>query len=225
MSEKTPPGRKFFDPKHPPSESTPETMEATRRDAPAAMRNREPILGVLERVLPDQGLVLEIAAGTGQHAAHFAPRFPGLDWQPSDPDPAMRDSIAAWGIEQGKRIFRPPLDLDVASEHWPVAKASAVLCINMIHISPWTCTQGLMRGAGRVLDVDGVLFLYGPYRVGGRHTADSNAAFDASLRDRDPDWGVRELEAVSSLAAEHGLELAETVNMPANNLSVIFKKI
>jgi len=195
-----------------------------RLDTPAAVRNREPILAVLERVLPDRGLVLEVASGTGQHAAHFAPRFPGLDWQPTDPDPLMRDSIAAWGVEGGRRIFRPPLDLDVASDPWPVSQAAAVLCINMIHISPWACTQGLMRGSGRVLIEGGVLYLYGPYRIGGRPTAESNAAFDASLKSRDPQWGVRDLEAVCDLAAEHGLKLAETVDMPANNLSVIFKK-
>jgi SAM-dependent methyltransferase len=195
-----------------------------RRVAASAERNRDPILAVLKRVLPAAGTVLEIASGTGQHAAHFAPRFPGLVWQPSDPDPDMRASIAAWVAGTPAANLRPPLDLDVCVGDWPLGKAAAVIAVNLIHIAPWDVCRALTEGAGRILDSGGVLFLYGPYKVDGRHTAPSNAAFDESLRRRDPAWGVRDLDDVAAAAAASGLDLADTVPMPANNLSVVFRK-
>ncbi len=193
-----------------------------RQFAPATQRNREPILEVLRRTLPSQGTVLEVASGTGEHAAFFAPQFPRLAWQPSDADPASRVSIAAWTA--GIDTVRPPLALDAASSAWPLSAADAVLCINMIHIAPWPATEGLVAGAARILPAGGLLFLYGPYKRDGRHTAPSNAAFDASLRARDPAWGVRDLGDVSALAAKAGFNLAEVVEMPANNLSVLFRR-
>ncbi|HEC14583.1 MAG TPA: DUF938 domain-containing protein [Rhodospirillales bacterium] len=195
-----------------------------KRDAPAARRNREPLLDVLEKVLPKSGLVLEIASGTGQHCAYFAPRFPALEWQPSDADADMRLSIAAWGREGGGTNLLAPLDLDVQEEPWPVDEADAVLCINMIHITPWPICCALMAGAGRVLGEGGVLVLYGPFRLEGRHTAPSNADFDRSLQSRNPEWGVRERAEVVGEAAKHGLILEEAVEMPSNNLSLIFRK-
>ena len=192
-----------------------------RQCAPAPERNKGPILEVLQRVLPQAGVVLEIASGTGQHAAHFAAALPHLVWQPSDADLRVHESIRAWTGELTN--VRSPVALDVR-EPWPLARADAVLCINMIHISPWVATLALIEGAGRVLPQGGVLFLYGPYRRFGRHTAPSNEAFDASLRARDPQWGVRDLEAVEECAAAAGLRLNEIVEMPANNLSVVFEK-
>jgi SAM-dependent methyltransferase len=197
------------------------TTEA-RRSAPAAERNKDPILAVLQRVLPQSGLVLEIASGTGQHVVHFARTLPGLTWQPSEPDPQMRQSIAGWLAETGPANVLPPLDLDVRRPEWPLDHADAMVCINMIHISPWEATEQLLAGCGRILHPGGVLYLYGPYRRGGRHTAPSNEAFDASLRQRDPQWGVRDLETVVEAANQHGLALSEVVEMPANNLSVVF---
>ena len=189
--------------------------------APAAERNKEPILEVLQRVLPDAGLVVEIASGTGQHVAHFAAALPELVGQPSDADLRVHESIRAW--TEGLTNVHPPVALDV-QHTWPLARADAVLCINMIHISPWEATLALIGGVGRLLSQGGVLFLYGPYRRFGRHTAPSNAAFDASLRATDPDWGVRDLEAVEELAAAAGFRVKEIVAMPANNLSVVFEK-
>jgi len=189
---------------------------------PAAARNRDPILAVLRRVLPEHGLVLEIASGSGEHVAHFAAALPALTFQPSDRDATMLDSIAAHAT--GLANVRPPVALDVTAPAWPVVRADALLCINMIHISPWRATEGLMAGAGRVLGNGGVLYLYGPYRIDGRHTAESNAAFDASLRAQDPEWGVRDLGDVGALAARHGLARVETVAMPANNFSVVFRR-
>lgn len=193
-----------------------------RRHAPATARNREPILGVLRRVLPPAGLVLEIAAGTGEHAACFAAALPAVAWQPTDPDACARASIAAWCA--GLSNVRAPLALDAASDGWPVARADAVVCINMVHIAPWSACEGLMRGAGRVLAPGGVMVLYGPFRVGGAHTAPSNAAFDAQLRAQDPAWGVRDIEAVAALAEAAGLALVERVPMPANNVMVVFRR-
>jgi len=195
-----------------------------RRYAPAAARNREPILAVLRRVLPPSGLVLEIASGTGEHVAHFARALPRLDWQPSDRDDGLFASIVAHGVDLTDGNLLPPLRLDAAASDWPVVRVDAVVCINMIHIAPWRACEGLMRGAGRVLATGGVLFLYGPYKVDGRHTAPSNATFDDSLRAQNPEWGVRDLGEVTALAAVHGLVLAETVEMPANNLSVVLRK-
>jgi SAM-dependent methyltransferase len=194
------------------------------RAAPAVARNRDPILQVLRRVLPAHGLVLEIASGTGEHAVHFARALPGIVWQPTDPDAAALRSIAAWREQAGLPNLRPPLEFDVTANTWPVERADAVVCINMIHISPWRSAEGLVAGAGRVLGPGGVLFLYGPYKEDGRHTAPSNEAFDADLRARNPEWGVRDLGDVIALAASHGLDFAERVAMPANNLSVVFRR-
>ena len=195
-----------------------------RRTAPAADRNKEPILAVLRRVLPESGLVVEIASGTGQHIVHFARALPGLEWQPSDPDPEARSSIAAWIAHERLPNVRPPLDLDVGSEPWPVDPADAVVCINMIHISPWAAALSLMTGAARLLHSGGVLVLYGPFRRSERETAPSNEAFDAQLRRQNPEWGLRDLEAVASAAERTGLDLIEIAEMPANNLSVVFRR-
>jgi SAM-dependent methyltransferase len=198
--------------------------------APATQRNRDPILAVLRRCLPPRGAVLEIASGTGEHCAWFAAALPQLVFQPSDPDAAQRASIAAWSAAAGVRNVLPPLALDVRQPGWEAAAAiarpvAAILCINMIHVAEWAATLGLARGAAALLAPGGVLFLYGPYRRGGRHTAPSNAAFDRSLRATNPAWGVRDLEAVAAAATEHGFALVETVEMPANNLSVVFQRL
>jgi SAM-dependent methyltransferase len=195
-----------------------------RQHAPAAERNREPILAVLERVLPATGTVLEIASGTGQHAIHFAAALPQLTWQPSDPGEDARASIAAWTAHSGLANVRAPLALDVRDASWGLDAADAIVCINMIHISPWESARALIGGAERLLKAGGVLFLYGPYRRGGAHTAPSNAAFDAQLRSRDPAWGVRDMEDVVALADAAGFDLDETVEMPANNFSLVFRK-
>jgi hypothetical protein len=195
-----------------------------RRSAPATLRNREPILEVLRTVLPQTGLMLEIASGTGQHAVHFARALSSLRWQPSDPYPDARRSIAAWIAAEKLTNVLPPLDLDAADDAWPVAQAEAVLCINMIHISPWEATEGLMRGAGRVLGTGQPLYLYGPFRRSGRPLEMSNAAFDTDLRLRDERWGLRELGEVEGCAGAQGLSLEKVIEMPANNLSVIFCK-
>ncbi|MCO4887778.1 class I SAM-dependent methyltransferase [Cupriavidus sp. WGtm5] len=195
-----------------------------RRMAPATERNREPILAVLRQVLPASGTVLEIASGTGQHAVHFAAALPGITWQPSDPDAAARASIAAWTAHAGLANVRPPLELDVCHQPWGIDAAEAVVCINMIHIAPWAAAEALFAGAGKLLGPGGVLFLYGPYRRGGAHTAPSNAAFDAQLRATDPDWGVRDMEAVIALGAAQGLRCEEPVPMPANNFCLVLRK-
>jgi SAM-dependent methyltransferase len=197
-------------------------MTEVPQTAPAAERNKEPILAVLKRVLPPTGFAVEIASGTGQHVAHFAAALPGWTWQPTELDAQMHESIAGWLAETGLANVLPPLTLDVCDPRWPVDRADAVLCINMIHISPWQATEGLLAGCGRILRQGGLLYLYGPYRRFGRHTAPSNEAFDASLRQRDPQWGVRDLETVVETAELHGLSLSEIVEMPANNLSVVF---
>jgi hypothetical protein len=193
-----------------------------RRSAAATQRNREPILAVLRRVLPPAGVVLEIASGTGEHAASFALALPALRWQPSDPDAEARASIAAWCA--GLANVAPPLALDASADAWPIERADAIVCINMVHIAPWAACEGLLRGAARVLPGGGPLYLYGPYHVGGVPTAPSNAAFDADLRWRNPAWGVRDLEAVVAAAAAGGLRFVERVAMPANNLSVVFRR-
>jgi hypothetical protein len=191
--------------------------------APAVARNRDPILAVLRDVLP-AGFVLEIASGSGEHAVHFAAALPHLVWQPSDPDAQARLSIAGHAARTNLPNLLPPLDLDAAAADWPVTRADAVVSINMIHIAPWASTEGLMAGAARLLAAGRPLYLYGPYREHGQHTAPSNADFDASLRSRNPAWGVRDLDEVAALAARHGLTLERTVAMPANNLSVIFRR-
>ena len=190
--------------------------------APAVARNRDPILAVLREVLPTAGTVLEIASGSGEHAVHFASALPHLAWQPSDPGERARRSIAAHAARAQLPNLLAPLALDAAAPAWSIARADAVVSINMIHIAPWRATEGLMAGATRLLAAGSPLYLYGPYRLHGQHTAPSNAAFDASLKARDPAWGVRDLEEVVKLAGLHGLALRRTVAMPANNLSVIF---
>ena len=199
-------------------------MNDARQFGSAAARNRDPILAVLRRVLPPRGLVLEIACGTGEHAAHAARALPALAWQPTDRDATNFASVVAHAVADSVPNMLPPLPLDATWPVWPVAHADAIVCINMIHISPWRTSEGLVAGAGRVLPAGGILYLYGPYRIDGRHTTDSNAAFDASLRARDPAWGVRDLGEVTALATRHGLTLAETVAMPSNNLSVVFRR-
>lgn len=199
-------------------------MQDTRLFAPSAQRNREPILAVLREVLPAQGLVLEIASGSGEHAVHFAGAFPDLAFQPSDPNEEALASIDAWAKASALPNLRPALRLDATAPEWPVERADALICINMIHISPWAATQGLISHAARLLPQGGPLYLYGPYRQRGVPFAESNAAFDASLRGRNPEWGLRELDAVAALAATAGFGAPEVTAMPANNLSVMFRK-
>lgn len=209
-----------------------EDFPDARRHAPATARNREPILQVLKRVFAPARTVLEIASGTGEHATFFAANLPHCTWLPSEPDPESRASVLAWQATTPAPNLLPPLALDVCAASWPVeaegfvlpnGEISAIACINMIHISPWAACQGLCAGAGRLLPAGGLLYLYGPFKQNGQHTAPSNASFDASLQERDPRWGVRDLEAVVELARSHQLDLVETVEMPANNLSVIFQ--
>lgn len=196
------------------------------RVSPSTARNRAPILAVLAPRLPAvSGLVLEVAAGAGEHAVHCAAALPHLQWRPTDPDPEALASIAAWREHAGLPNLLAPLRLDAADPAaWPVARADAVVNINMLHISPWSAAEGLMAGAGRLLPPGGMLFLYGPYLERDVETAPSNLAFDASLRGRNPAWGIRRLEDVTALAAAHGLVLAERIGMPANNLAVVFRK-
>ena len=196
---------------------------AGKRHAPATERNRDAILAVLRDELPSSGLVLEVASGSGQHVGHFAATLPALDWQPSDPDPAALVSIESWRQEVGLANVRPPLRLD-ASADWPVERADAILCVNMVHISPWEATLGLMKGAGAVLPPGGLLYLYGPYLRENVETAPSNLAFDASLKARDPQWGLRRVEDVIAAAEGEGLVLRRLLEMPANNLSLIFRR-
>lgn len=194
----------------------------TRRHAPATARNREPIAAVLAEALPAHGLVLEVASGSGEHAAFFADRFPALTWQPSDPDDDSLASIADWCA--GLANVLPALAIDAADADWPVAAADAILCVNMVHISPWEATLGLMSGAGRLLAQGAPLILYGPYRQRDVPTAESNEAFDVSLRSRNPAWGLRYIEDVSAAAVACGLLLERIVAMPANNLSLVFRR-
>lgn len=199
-------------------------MTDTRRHAPATLRNRDPILAVLRRVLPREGTVLEIGSGSGEHAAYFAAALAPLRWAPSDRTSHDFASIAAWARQAGATTVEAALILDAASETWPVVRADALFSANVIHIAPWSVTQGLLRGAGRVLPQGGPLVLYGPFRRYGGHTAASNAAFDADLRRRDPAWGIRDLEEVTDTAGTHGLGLDEVIEMPANNLVVVFRR-
>ena len=194
-----------------------------KRFAPATERNRGPIRDVLARVLPASGTVLEIASGSGEHAVAFAQAFPALTWQPSDPDPSALASIAAWREEAGLANLAPPIELDVMKP-WPVLAPSAIACINMVHISPWEASLALFANAGRILAPGALLYLYGPYRFSGAFTADSNAEFDRSLRARDPRWGVRDVDDLVATARAAQLELVETVAMPANNHSLIFRR-
>ena len=204
------------------------------RHAPATARNREPILKVLQRVLPSTGTVLEVASGTGEHAVFFAPRLQTQIWQPSDPNSEMVASSAAWQQEWPAKNLRSPLQLDVRESVWPVEldndnsdrpapPISAIVCINMIHIAPWSACLGLLAGASRILPPGGILYLYGPYKQNQQHTAPSNEFFDETLRSQNPEWGVRNLEDVVAAAKAQNLELLETVPMPANNFSVVFQ--
>lgn len=197
-----------------------------RRKAPATERNRDPILAVLRRLLEFPGLVLEVASGTGQHGAHFSAALPHLEWQPSDFDTDSLPSIEAWAADARERgaNIHSPLHLDASAPAWPVDRADVIFNANMIHISPWEVGLGLIAGAARILSPRGLLVLYGPYKIGGEHTAESNAAFDASLRGRDPRWGVRDLETVQEAAREAGLAFVERVEMPANNQILVFRK-
>lgn len=207
-------------------------MLMSRQFAPATERNRDPILEILKRVLPPTGTVLEVASGTGQHAAYFAPRLPSLQWLPSDANPMLRESIAAWREETAADNLLPPIALDASAKSWPVEtvaelvqlEISAIANINMIHISPWSACLGLLAGANRILPPGGVLYLYGPYKRHDQPTAPSNEAFDASLQAQNPDWGLRHLETVVTAAEAENLQFKEVVEMPANNLSVIFTK-
>jgi SAM-dependent methyltransferase len=199
--------------------------EDARRFAPAVARNKAAITEVLARYLPASGLILEIASGSGEHALHFAAHFPALSFQPTDADAAARASIAAWRAEAQLTNLQAPLTLDVMADTWPVQTADAVVCINMIHIAPWGATVALMQGAARILPPDGTLFLYGPFKRGGVHTTPSNAEFDASLRAQDARWGLRDLEAVADIASAAGFAAPVVEAMPANNLSVIFRRL
>ncbi|HUH10463.1 MAG TPA: DUF938 domain-containing protein [Brevundimonas sp.] len=194
--------------------------------SPASVRNAEPILHLLRAHLPKSGRVLEIAAGSGQHAVAFSSALPGLTWTPSDPSPDARASIAAWAAQAGAANLQAPLALDCMDEaSWPEGPFDAVLCISMIHISPWAATEGLMALAERVLPrLGGLLYLYGPYREAHVPLAPSNEAFDASLKARDPAWGLRDRDAVVALARSHGLTLTLRTEMPANNISLLFRR-
>ncbi len=210
-----------------------------RQFAPATQRNREFILEVLSQVLPTTGTVLEIASGTGEHAVFFAPRLAPRKWIPSDPNPVARASIAAWQGHLPADNLYPPIALDVHDPVWAVEQKPlpqslqgidleqdpirAIVNINMIHISPWSACMGLLAGANRILPSDGVLYLYGPFKQGGKHTAPSNEMFDESLRMQKPEWGVRDLDEVVAAAQAQNLVLMETITMPANNLSVVFR--
>lgn len=200
-----------------------------RQHALATQRNRGPILAVLQRILPPVGTVLEIASGTGEHAIYFAPHLQPRSWLPSEFNPQLRESIQAWQAHSPCQFIYPPLALDAEHPPWDLGdyapQITAMVCINMIHISPWEACLGLMAGSERVLSPGGILYLYGPYKRNGQHTAPSNAAFDRSLQSANHLWGVRNLEEVIAVARSHNLQHLETVEMPANNLSAIFQRI
>lgn len=197
-------------------------LGAVRKHAPATLRNREAIAQVLTLALPDRGTVLEIASGSGEHVAYFAGRFAGLHWQPSDPDSTALASIAAWC--EGLDNVAAPIAIDAAASDWRIAAADAVLCVNMVHISPWAATLGLMAGAAQLLPVGAPLILYGPYRRADVPTAPSNEAFDASLKARDPAWGLRDVTAVTSAAEAQGLAFEQLIEMPANNIVLVYRR-
>lgn len=200
-------------------------MTDDRLHYPATQRNRDAILDVLRGVLPPAGLVLEIASGSGEHIAHFAQALPNLTFQPTDPDADALRSIAAWAAEHRLDNIRPPVMLDASSRQWSVTQADAILCINMIHISPWQATLGLLRGAARILPAGAPLYLYGPYIQSGVVTVPSNEAFDASLKARNPEWGLRHLDNVAATARDAGFSAPTATPMPANNLSVVFRRM
>jgi cyclopropane fatty-acyl-phospholipid synthase-like methyltransferase len=198
-----------------------------RMYTPSAARNLAPILEVLKRVLPAHSAVLEIGCGTGEHAVHFAGAMPNLTWRPSDPDADARASTASWIKFTGLSNVLPPLDIDVCAKAWGVEQTApfdAIVSLNMIHIAPWAATLGLFAGAGRLLCPGGLLFLYGPFMRNGAHDAPSNAAFDASLKARDPSWGLRDTADLERLGEASGLSLRETIEMPANNMSLVFSR-
>jgi SAM-dependent methyltransferase len=199
-------------------------LAAGRLVSPSAERNKGPVAGVLKRVLPAAGVVLEVSSGTGQHVVHFASEMPGLTWQPTERDETALRSIAQWLAAERLANIRAPLRLDVEERPWPIGSAAAVVCLNMIHIAPWSAGEALIRGAAEILSPGGVFFLYGPFRRDGRHTAPSNEAFDRQLRSHNPDWGVRDLGDVALHAHALGFGAPETYPMPANNLSVVFRK-
>lgn len=209
--------------KHPTHAGQSETIGERLVFQPAD-RNKGPILDVLKDILPDTGCLIEIGAGSGQHAAHFAAHFSNLTWQATEPDEKLRRSISAWIDHAELKNALPPIDLDTRQPEWPVEAADAVLCINVIHISPWDACAGLIEGAGKILDKGGILYLYGPFSIDGVHTSPGNADFDKTLKERDAAYGVRELNDVTKLAAEQGFKLERTVDMPNNNLSVIYRK-
>jgi Protein of unknown function (DUF938) len=208
-----------------------------RRYAPATQRNREPILEVLLKELPSSGTVLEVASGTGEHAVFFAPRLKPRKWLPSEPNPELRESITAWSADCPSENLYPPIDLDVHAPVWSVEEGvslggdlqespiTAIVNINMIHISPWSACLGLMAGASRILPLGGILYLYGPFKQDRQHTAPSNVAFDESLRSQNPEWGVRDLNDVKEAAIAQNLTFLKIYQMPANNLSVIFQRV
>jgi len=201
----------------------------SRQYAPATERNREPILNVLLKVLPSQGNILETASGTGEHGVFFAPHFFPRLWIPSEPNPYLRESIIAWSQDCPSDNLLSPLDIDTESTCWGVESGdfgtiTAIVNINMIHISPWSACLGLIAGAQRILPKQGILYLYGPFRIHGEHTASSNVAFDEMLKSQNRTWGIRDLDEVVDVAKQHQLILKETINMPANNLSVVFEK-
>lgn len=199
-------------------------LMGVRRSAPAALRNREPIAEVLSDWLPFTGLVLELASGTGEHSVYFAERFPKLDWQPSDLDVDALGSIAAWREEAGLPNLRAPLPIDAAAAEWPIDHADAILSINMVHISPWASALGLLDGAARLLAAGAPLILYGPWLKADVPTAASNLAFDADLKRRDPQWGLRSVEQFTAAAEQRRLALTEVRAMPANNMMLLLKR-
>ena len=195
-----------------------------RRTSPAALRNRAAILEVLSAVLPPTGTVVEIASGSGEHVIHFAAGLAGLTWQPSDPSPEARASIADWIVAEGTPNILAPLDIDAAAETWPVDRADAIIAINMVHISPWAATLGLIRHAAHLLPAGAPLVLYGPYIRADVETAPSNLTFDADLRARNPEWGIRDIADVEQAAQEAGFRHMIFFTMPANNLTVVFRR-
>jgi Protein of unknown function (DUF938) len=200
-------------------------MTDHRQYAPAAVRNRDFILDVLRDVLPMTGVILEIASGSGEHVVHFARHFPSLVFQPSDPEPEALLSVAAWVKAAQATNVRAPIVLDASQSPWPIASADGIICINMVHISPWDATVGLITGAAATLPPGSPLYLYGPYRRKGFATTPSNQAFDQNLRDRNPTWGLRDLEAVAAVAQSVGFSVPSVTEMPANNLSVVFSRM
>ena len=195
-----------------------------KRHAPAALRNAEVIAETLASELPEKGLVLEIASGTGEHAVHFAGAFPSLDWQPSDCDDAALQSIAAYWAESELPNLREPIAINAMQDDWPVAACDAVICVNMVHISPWRATIGLFEGAARLLDRSQPLILYGPYRERGVETAPSNERFDHSLRERNAEWGLRDVSDIDTVADARGLARTARYAMPANNLTLVYRR-